>query len=147
MPEKSIKGSKKAKRIFEILVEDGYLERKSGRTDYKGWMPKEEWIGVLSRTIAIVEKEDKDESKKPCKELLTSFGLIPRMPNRLSACGRCIIAVSPKFGHHAEPRTICMPHQLYVEKLEKLLEEGEVFIFTASKGYKVKKDGKRVWIE
>lgn len=88
-----------------------------------------------------------ENKEKIHKELLTSFGLIPRMPERLSKSGRCIIAVLPKYGHHAEPRSICMPHQLYVEKLEELLKEGEVFIFPASKSYTVKKDGKRVWIE
>ena len=81
------------------------------------------------------------------KELLTSFGLLPQMPENLSASDVCIIAVLPKFKHQAEPRMISMPHQLYVEKLEKLLEEGDVFIFPASKSYTVKKDGKRIWIE
>jgi len=88
-----------------------------------------------------------ENNDKVRKETLTTFGLIPQMPERLSKSGRCIIAVLPKFGHQAEPRMICMPHQLYVEKLEKLLEEGEVFIFPASKSCTVKKDGKRVWIE
>jgi len=102
---------------------------------------------VLSRALEVAEEEAEDESENPKRELSTSFGLIPQMPQRLSACGRCIIAVSSKHGHGAEPRSICMPHQLYVEKLEKLLEKGEVFVFTASKSYRVKKDGKRVWIE
>jgi len=88
-----------------------------------------------------------ENKEKNTKELLTTFGLIPRMPERLSKSGRCIIAVLPKRGLQAEPRSICLPHQLYVEKLEELLKEGEVIIFPASKSCTVKKDGKRVWIE
>jgi len=78
--------------------------------------------------------------------LMTHFGVIPRMPKELHDSEVCIIAVDDGC-HYAKPRSVRMPHQLYTEDLEKLLEEGDVFIFPASKSFRVKRDGKKIWIE
>lgn len=86
------------------------------------------------------------EDDKLTKPLQTGFGIIPAMPKSLSASEVCIIAVDDGC-HYAKPTSVCMPHQLYLEKLEKLLEEGDVFIYPASRAFRVKKEGKKVWIE
>jgi len=86
------------------------------------------------------------EDDKLTKPVTTSFGVIPAMPEALSKSEVCIIAVDDGC-HYAKPRSVRMPHQLYMEDLKKLLKEGDVLIFPASKAYKVKREGKRIWIE
>jgi len=94
----------------------------------------------------MVEKEE----KKLHNCVQTSFGLIPEMPEELRGSELVIIAVFKKFGNQAELHSICMPHQLYVEKLNRILKEKDVtgiWIYPASKAFPVKVDGKKVWID
>jgi len=109
---------------------------------------KEEIVETMRLFFSVRGEYQREEGEKePMRPpTITSFGTIPSMPEKLSGSEVCIIAVDDGC-HYAKPRSVCMPHQIYMDKLEKLLKEGDVFIFPASKALRVKRDGKRIWIE
>lgn len=89
--------------------------------------------------------KNREEIQHPIQ---TSFGLIPEMPMELARSRVVIIAVRKVGEHQPTVVNVCMPHQLYVEKLQKYYDEGAeaILVYPASLPLSVKRDGKKIWI-
>ena len=94
----------------------------------------------------MIKMNNEEEIQHPVQ---TVFGLIPEMPMKLAKSEVVIISIRKIGEHQPHPVNVCMPHQLYVEKLKRYFEEGaeNIYIYPAKLGMPVKRDGKKVWIE